>query len=86
VPSIAVRTEPSSAGRAVAVEHAGEASARAGSPGTAAPLAVIPARVVADEPARPGVQPAHTTTPTVSSAAAASEASARDVAAQAPMP
>jgi hypothetical protein len=96
VPSIAVRTEPSSADPAVAVEHTGDASARAGSPGTAAPLALRPAGVVADdvvadevvaaEPARPDVQPAQTTTPTARSAAAAGEACTRDIAAQIPMP
>jgi len=84
--SIAVRTEPSSADPAVAVEHAGDASARAGSPGAAASLALTPAGVVADEPARPGMQPAQTTTPTARSAAPASEDSARDIAAQTPMP
>jgi hypothetical protein len=86
VPSIAVRTEPSSADPAVAVEHAGDASARVGSPGTAPPLALIPADVVADEPAPPDVQPAQTITPTARSATPASEASARDIAAQTPMP
>jgi hypothetical protein len=84
VPSIAVRTEPSFADPAVAVEHAGDASARAGSAGTKAPLALMPAGVVSGEPARPDVQPAQSTTPTASSAAPASEASAR--AAQTPMP
>jgi hypothetical protein len=86
VPSIAVRTEPSSADPAAAVEHAGDASARAGSPGAAVPLALMLVGVVADEPARPGVQPAQTTTPTATSAAPASDASARDIAAQTPMP
>jgi hypothetical protein len=86
VPSIAVRTEPSSADPAVAIEHAGDASARVGSLGTAAPLAFTPPGIVADEPARPDVQPAQTTTPTASSAAPASKESARDLAAQTPMP
>ena len=93
MPSIAVRTEPSSADPATAVEHAGDASARAGSPGTAAPLGLMPAGViaddagvVADEPARPDVQPAQTTTPTARSAAPVSEATARDIAARTPMP
>ncbi len=83
--SIAIRTEPSPAEAAVAVEHAGDASARAGSAGTAVPLPLarvfMPAGVVADEPARPDVQPAQSTTPTARSAAPA-----RDVAAQSPMP
>lgn len=86
--SIAVRTEPSPADTAVAVEHAGDASARAGSAGTAVPLPLrrmlMPAGV-ADEPARPEVQPAQSTTPTASSAAPARDASARDVAARSPM-
>ena len=71
--SIAVRTEPSSAETAVAVEHAGDASARAGSAGTPVP-------------ARPDVQSAQTTTPTTTSAAHACDASARDVGARSPMP
>jgi hypothetical protein len=86
VASIAVRTEPSSADLAVAVEHTGDASARPGGPGTAAPVALMPAGVVADEPVRPGVQPAQTTTPAATTAAAASEASTRDIAAQTAMP
>jgi hypothetical protein len=86
VPSIAVRTEPSSADPATAIEHAGHASARAGSTGTAPPLALTPAGIAADEPARPDVQPAQTATPTTSSAASASKASARDLGAQTPMP
>ena len=65
-------------------------SARAGSAGTAVPLplarVLMSAGVVADEPARPDVQPAQSTTPTVRSAAPARDASARDVAAQSPMP
>jgi hypothetical protein len=88
--SIAVGTEPRPAEAAVAVEHAGDASARAGSAGTAVPLALtrvlMPTGIVADEPARPDVQPAQTTTPTATSAAPARAASARDVAAQSPMP
>jgi len=82
--SIAVRTEPRPAALAVAVEHAGDASARAGSAGTVVPLpptrVLMPAGVDADEPARPDVQPAQTTTPIATSAA-----SARDVAAHSPM-
>jgi hypothetical protein len=88
--SIAVRTEPSPVEAAVAVEHPGDASARAGSAGTAAPLPLtlvpIPAGVVAGEPARPDVQPAQATTPTATSAAPASAASARDVAVRNLMP
>jgi len=87
--SIAVRTEPSPAALAVAVEHAGDASARAGSAGTALPLSLtrvlMPAGVVADEPARPGVQPAQTT-PIARSDAPARAAPARDVAAHSLMP
>jgi hypothetical protein len=84
--SIAVGTEPSSADPAVAIEHAGDASARAGSWGTAAPLALMPGDVVADEPARPDVQPAQTTTPAARSTAQPIQASARDLAAQTFMP
>ena len=70
----------------MAVEHTGDASAPAGSPGTAAPLAPMPAGVAADDPARPDVQPAQTTTPTARTAAAAREAATRGIAAQTPMP
>jgi hypothetical protein len=87
--SIAVRTDLSPAALAVAVEHAGDASARAGSAGTAVPLpltrVLVPAGVVADEPARPDVQPAQTTTPIATSAAPARDASEREVAAHSPM-
>jgi hypothetical protein len=86
VPSIAVRTEPSSADPAVAIEQSGDASARAGSTGTAPPLALAPAGVAAGEPARPDVQPAQTATPATSSAAPASKESARDLGVQSPMP
>ena len=83
--SIAVGTEPSSVDAAVAIEHAGDASARAGSADTAVPLPLTPvltaAGVVADEPARPDVQPTQITTPTARSAAPAG-----DVAAQSPTP
>jgi hypothetical protein len=84
--SIAVRTEPSSADPAVAIEHAGDASARAGSFGTAAPLAFLPGEAVADEPARPDVQPAQTATPAARSTAQPMQAPARDLAAQTFMP
>jgi hypothetical protein len=87
VPSIVVRAELSSADPAIAIEHAGDASARAGSPGTAAPLALRPTGAGTDEPAPPDVQPAQTaTTPTATNATLANEASARDIAAQTPIP
>jgi hypothetical protein len=84
--SISVRTEPSAADPAVATEQAGDASARAGSCGTAAPLAPTPGDAVADEPARPDVQPAQTTTPAARSTAKPIQPSARDLAAQTFMP
>jgi hypothetical protein len=74
----------------VAIEHAGDASALTGSTGTEVPFplprVLVPAGVTADEPARPGVQPAQTTTSAATSAAAASEPPARDAAARNPMP
>jgi hypothetical protein len=88
--SIVVRTEPSTADVAVAVEHAGEASARAGSAGTAVPpplsRVLVPVGVVADEPAPPDVQPAQTSTPAARSAVHATDGVARDVATDSPMP
>jgi hypothetical protein len=46
----------------------------------------MPAGVVADEPAPPDVQPAQTATATIANAAPASQAFARDLAAQTFMP
>jgi hypothetical protein len=83
---MAVRTEPSFADPATAVEHAGEASARAGNPGTVAPVALVPGGGVADEPARLAMQPAQTTAPTATSASPPREARARNIAAETPIP
>jgi hypothetical protein len=75
-----VRADPSTVPVAVAAEHAGDASDRAGSAAPAVPppgLAL--ADVVAVEPAPPDVQPAQSTTPAAASAAQAREAALRPI-------
>jgi hypothetical protein len=88
--SIVVFTELSTAAEVVAVEHAGEASARAGSAGTAVPFPLgrmlVPVAVAADEPARPNVQPAQTSTPAARGAVHASDGAERDIGTDSPMP